>query len=256
MAKLNHRIADLIRAVGGVPQHTTAAVIVAGGSSLRMGENVSKQMLPICGIPVVARTLMAFQASDCISEITVAAREDEIPLYDSIRRKYGIGKLRAVVPGGETRQESVLLGVEAISDRADYVAISDAARCLILPEQIDSVCYAAYASGAAIAACPAIDTVKEIKGKGVLETPERKKMWLASTPQVFLANLYRAAAYTAKKENFTGTDDASLVEHIRHAVTPVDVGHLNFKITTPDDLILAEAVIRARETSKSSASEN
>ena len=247
MAKLNHKIADLIRAVGGIPQNLTAAVIVAGGSSVRMGADVSKQMLPICGIPVVARTLTAFQASDCISEIVVAAREEEIPLYDEIRTKYRIGKLRAVVAGGETRQESVLLGVEAISDKARYVAVSDAARCLILPEQIDRVCYAAYTSGAAIAACPAVDTVKEVKGKGFLETPDRRNIWLASTPQVFLADLYRAAAYTAKKENFTGTDDASLVEHIRHAVTPVDVGHLNFKITTPDDLILAEAVIRARE---------
>lgn len=250
MAKLNHRIADLIRAVGGVPQHLTAAVIVAGGSSTRMGGNVSKQMLPICGIPVVARTLMAFQASDCISEIVVAAKAEEIPLYDEIRSRYGIGKLRAVVPGGETRQESVLLGVESISEKARYVAISDAARCLILPEQIDSVCYAAYASDAAIAACPAVDTVKEVKKKGFLETPDRKNLWLASTPQVFLANLYRAAAYTARDEKFVGTDDASLVEHIRHTVTPVDVGHLNFKITDPDDLILAEAVTRARETGK------
>ena len=252
MAKLNHKIADLIRAVGGIPadKHRTAAVIVAGGSSTRMGEGVSKQMLTLAGIPVVAHTLLAFERADCISEIVVAAKADEISLYDGIKEKYGIEKLRAVVPGGETRQESVLAGVEAISDHAKYVAISDAARCLILPEQITDVCYAAYQSGAAIAASPAVDTVKERQKKGFLSTPDRSRFLLASTPQVFLANLYRAAAYTAKKEGFTATDDASLVEHIHHTVAWVDVGRLNFKITEPDDLILAEAVLRARETEK------
>lgn len=249
MTKLNHKIADLVRAIGGIPtgKPKTAAVIVAGGSSVRMGGEITKQMIPIDGIPLVVHTLLAFEASECISEIVVSAKADEISLYDRFREQYGLGKLHAIVSGGSTRQESVFAGMHAISDDCRYIAISDAARCLILPEQIDLVCNEAYRTDAAIAASPAVDTVKEQLGKGFLTTPDRSKIWLASTPQVFLADLYRAAAYTAHEEGFQGTDDASLIEHIHHTVCCVDVGRLNFKVTDPDDLLLAEAVIRSRK---------
>ena len=226
-------------------KHFTSAVIAAAGSGTRMESSTTKQLIELCGIPVVARTLLAFEHSPNIDEIIVAARPDEIPLYREFAEKYKIGKLSAVVAGGETRQESVLRGFEQISDRSEFVAIHDGARCLITIDAIDKVLRAAYSWGAATAASHISDTVKRGGfGDFIEETIDRSSLWRVQTPQVFKTELYRAAAYTAESEGFKATDDNMLVEHIGFRVKLVDCGTGNIKITTPTDLAVAEVLLR------------
>jgi len=245
-------IADLLRTLSksANTHHKTAAVVAAAGLGSRMGriDGKTKQMMVLDDMPVIVRTLLAFEACPCIDEIIVSAKEDEVPLYRGLINEYRLTKVKSVVVGGDTRQESVLNGFEAVSDDTEFVAIHDGARCLILPEQIESVIRAAYGHGAATAACPATDTVKRVNTKGYIEeTIDRSTVWLAQTPQVFTAELYRVAAYVAKSENFAVTDDNMMVEHIGYPVKPVDCGKRNIKLTTPEDISIAEAILQSRK---------
>ena len=243
-------VADVLRAADkeAGKRNYTAAVIVAGGSGTRMGTEVTKQMLDLCGKPVVVHTLLAYQNTPCIKEIVVAAREDEIDIYQGFKQKYGITKLTAVVPGGVTRQASALAGVEAVSDKVRYVAIADAARCLTTPEQISEVCRVAYKTDAASAGIPATDTVKVVDKAGYIAgTPERALCWQAQTPQVFRHALYLAASYAAIEHKFTATDDNSLIEFVKHPVKMVKCSKQNIKITEPDDLAYAQMILGMRE---------
>ena len=246
--KAARKVSDVIRAVCGKERYKrTSAVIVAAGDSSRMqGQN--KQFLSVCGVPVLARSIMAFQASECIDEIVVVTKKDAIESVIEMCEKYGCDKVVAVVVGGANRQESVWLGFSEISDKSEFVAIHDGARCLITPEYIEKVCREAYVYGAATAAHRVTDTVKRT-GKNTYseETLDRDKIWLANTPQVFSSNLYRAAAYTARENNFFGTDDCSLVEHIGYStVKLVECGKDNVKITVPEDILYAEMLLELR----------
>ena len=243
-------VADVLRAADkeAGKRNYTAAVIVAGGSGTRMGTALTKQMLDLCGKPVVVHTLLAYQNTPCIKEIVVAAREDEMDIYQGFKQKYGITKLTAVVPGGVTRQASALAGVEAVSDKVRYVAIADAARCLTTPEEISEVCRVAYKTDAASAGIPATDTVKVVdKASYIAETPERALCWQAQTPQVFRHALYLAASYAAIEHKFTATDDNSLIEFVKHPVKMVKCSKQNIKITEPDDLAYAQMILKQRE---------
>lgn len=243
-------VADVLRAADkeAGKRNYTAAVIVAGGSGTRMGTEVTKQMLDLCGKPVVVHTLLAYQNTPCIKEIVVAAREDEMDIYQGFKQKYGITKLTAVVPGGVTRQASALAGVEAVSDKVRYVAIADAARCLTTPEEISEVCRVAYKTDAASAGIPATDTVKVVDKAGYIAgTPERALCWQAQTPQVFRHALYLAASYAAIEHKFTATDDNSLIEFVKHPVKMVKCSKQNIKITEPDDLAYAQMILGMRE---------
>ena len=138
-----------------------------------------------------------------------------------------------------------MCGLDAVHKKSKYVAIADGARCLIQPDQINTVCRAAYRYGAATAAHNSTDTVKIADSKGFIEsTTDRKTVWMAQTPQVFKTKLYRAAAYTAMKKGFEGTDDNMLVENIRHPVRLVECGVQNIKITTRDDMLYAEVFLK------------
>ena len=225
----------------------TSAVILAGGSGTRVGADKTKQMIELCGKPLVVHTLLAFEACDYVNEIVVVAKQDEIAKYEEFRTAYGLRKLTKIVAGGETRQMSAKDGFDAADERAAYVAIHDGARALVTPEQIGEVILAAYAHGAAIAATRATDTVKYASGGFVAETLDRNDIWLAQTPQVFRDEIYRAAAYTAEKDGFAATDDASLAEHIGIGVYLVDCGAENFKVTVGSDLSRAEILLRERE---------
>lgn len=244
-----HDIADLLRAAdkNAGKRNRTAAVIVAGGSGTRMGSETTKQMMLLCGMPIVVHTLLAYQNTPCIAEIVVAAREDEIDAYWEFKEKYGISKLSTVVKGGDTRQASALAGVEAVSDKIRYVAIADAARCLTTPEEIAEVCRIAYKTDAASAGVPATDTVK-ITGDldYIKRTPDRAYVWQAQTPQVFRHALYLAASYAAIEHKFTATDDNSLIEFVGHRVKMVKCSRHNLKITEPEDLIPAKAILESR----------
>ena len=247
--KFAKKTADILRAFAGKERYkSTAAVIAAGGDSSRMN-GINKQFAEIDGIPTLARSIQAFENADCIKEIVVVTRKDDISAVIELCEKYKFKKVIAVVHGGSIRQESVWLGFSEISDSTEFVAIHDGARCLVTPEMIEKVCREAYIYRAATAANRVSDTVKRTeKGGFVEETLDRNRIWLAQTPQVFDSNLYRAAAYTARESGFVGTDDCSLVENIDFkAIRLVECGRENIKITTPGDILFAKAILFARK---------
>ncbi len=182
---IHDKIGEIIRAFSG-KHHRTAAIIVAAGSGSRMNSATTKQFMTLCGIPVVMHSLLAFEKSEYIDDIIIVARSDEIDLYPALIEKFSISKVRQIVCGGETRQESVWNGFCAIPEKVDFVAIHDAARPLITEEQIKKVVLAGFDYRAATAATKATDTVKiSAIGDFVERTPDRDKVWAVQTPQVF-----------------------------------------------------------------------
>ena len=253
MSGVVSRITDLVRAVLGKTQNApkTVAIVLAAGSSTRMDGDIPKQLIEIDDVPIMIRSLLAFEESESISEIVLVAPEEYVSYYRSLVRSYKIKKLSAVTAGGTTRNESAALGFERVSSDAKFVAIHDAARCLVTPEIIDRVCRSAYRYNAATAATRTIDTVKVSgKNKFIDHTENRARVWLAQTPQVFNADLYRAASYLAKESKLSPTDDNGLIEHVHHKIRLVECGRYNIKITTPDDLIIAKAILDARKAGK------
>ena len=244
------KIVGVLRAISGTPhpKNFTSAIIAAAGLSERFGGSVTKQMTELCGSPILLHTLMAYQNAECIHEIIIVARPDEVKFWLSLCEKYALTKVVKIVHGGSSRQESVLNGLDAVSDSSKFIAIADGARCLITPEQITSVCRAAYKYKAATAAHRSTDTVKIADKNGFIDTTaDRDTIWLAQTPQVFKTKLYRAAAYTALKKGVAATDDNSLVENIKHPIRLVECGSQNIKITTYEDIAIAEGVLRQRQ---------
>ncbi len=252
MGKFSSAIADVLRTAIGKPTKSrhTAAVILAGGNSTRMGEGVSKQQLLLLGKPVIVHTLLAFQSCADISEMILVAKEDELPLYADYKETYGLSKLSAIVAGGETRQASAKNGFLSVSDRAQYVAIHDGARCLVTSEEISAICAAAYRYGAATAAVKSTETVKLEKDGFIDETLDREHIYLARTPQMFGIDIYRAALAVSERDNIVVTDDCSLVEHIEYPVKLVPCSVNNIKITIPENILHATAVLQSREEPK------
>ena len=227
---------------------TVAAVILAAGLGTRFGAEHPKQLALIDGTPAVVRSLDAFDRSPLIGEIVLVVTPGLIASYGTLLSSYEFEKLKCVIDGGDTRMASAIRGMEAISDEMKYIAVHDAARCLVTGKMIKDVCEAAFDYGAAIAASPARDTLKSAdKKKNIVSTVPRDNTWYAATPQVFEANLYRAAAYVAKRDGISVTDDASMVEHIGRSVRLVDCGSTNIKITYPEDAAVAEAILRYRK---------
>ena len=253
MGNFIHKITDTIRAITGKKDRIqlTSAVIVASGNSTRMGEGVSKQMIMLDNIPVVARTIMAFDECECIDEIVVVAKQEEFYLYKEFQKLYGFKKFVRLVSGGATRQESVRNGFSAINKNSKFVAIHDGARCLITPSQIEEVCATAYKVGGATAATRAIDSIKVSNGKNKLITSSanRNHVWLAQTPQVFRVETYDLALKKADAEKLEVTDDNSLVENLGADIKLVECGRNNIKITTKEDLPIALAILKSREES-------
>ncbi len=252
MSRLTTRIVEALRAVSGRERPFTSAVILAAGSGSRMGESpVTKQLLPLCGIPVAIRTLLEFDKSEYIDEIILVLREEERSLFEELAVEFKIKKIKAYAIGGQTRQESALSGFEKISPNSQFVAIHDAARCLITEKIIASVLSAAYACGGAAAGHKVTDSAKLADGGGIIsETVEREQLWLVQTPQAFKSDLYRAAAYTAKEDGFLGTDDCALVERLGAMIKIVDCGRQsveNIKITKAQDIDFASFILQNRE---------
>ncbi len=222
------------------------AIIAAAGKGLRMETTGgTKQFIELCGVPVIARTLTAFQRCGAVDAIVVSALKEEIGCYGAIKEKYGITKLKSVVAGGAVRQESVRNGVDAMPGETDCIVIHDGARCLVDPEYIEKVIAAAVESGAAIAAERATDTVKISDGEGgIKKTVDRNAVFLAKTPQAFLKDVFLKALETAPEGL---TDDAAICEAAGIKVKLVECGEKNIKLTVPDDLPIVEALIRRRE---------
>lgn len=253
MGKIIHKITDTVRAITDKKDRIqpTSAVIVASGNSTRMG-GISKQMMMLDNIPVIARTIMAFDECEYISEIIVVAKAEEFYLYQEFQKIYHFKKLTKLVSGGATRQESVKNGFEAISKDSKFVAIHDGARCLIAPKDIEKVCVAAYKCGGATAATRAVDSIKISSGKNLFieSSANRNHIWLAQTPQIFRTDIYELALLKAKEDGLEVTDDNSLVENLGAKIKLVECGRNNLKITTPDDIPVALAILKSREESK------
>ena len=216
------------------------AVIVAAGSASRMG-GIDKVMAPIAGEPMIVRTVRQFQACDAIREIIVVTREDLIvPIMDLCHE---FSKLKAVVIGGETRQKSVSMGLNALSDKCKLVAVQDGARPFASWQLIDRVVRAANTYGAAAPAIAVKDTVKVVRGGIVSETPDRSALRAVQTPQVFDFDLLRGALKKAEADAVAITDDCAAVEHLGMPVRIVEGEETNIKVTTPLDLKLAELIL-------------
>ncbi len=223
-----------------LPLKRCGAVIVAAGSASRMG-GIDKVMAPLNGEPMIARTVRAFQNCDAISEIVVVTREDLIPPITSLCS--GMDKVKAVVAGGSSRQESVHLGLNALSGKCKLAAIHDGARPLISWQVIDRVVRAANTYGAAAPAIPVKDTIKVVQGGVVKETPDRASLQAVQTPQVFDFDILRGALKKAKQDGAQVTDDCSAVERMGMAVKIVEGEERNLKVTTPLDLKIAQLLL-------------
>lgn len=224
-----------------------AALVAAAGSSSRMG-GVNKLLEPLNGVPVLARTLMALQQAPQIDEIVVATREEDLMEISGLCRTYGITKCTKVVRGGESRAHSVLLAALEASPDVKLLAVQDGARPLVTPELTDRVIDAAKRCGAAAPAIPVKDTIKAVRDGGAVErTVDRSSLRAVQTPQVFDASLLKAALQDAVENRVPITDDCSAVERLGKVVFLVEGDEENLKITTPVDLILAEAILQARE---------
>ena len=216
------------------------AVIVAAGSASRM-KGIDKIMADLGGMTVIARTVKAFQECDCISEIVIVTREDLIPAVTEAC--LGFEKVTTVVAGGDSRQESVNNGLNALSDKVKLAAIQDGARPFASWQMIDRVVRAANTYSAAAPAIPVKDTIKVVTGGVVTNTPDRKTLQAVQTPQVFDKDLLRAALKKAKEDGAEVTDDCSAVERIGMSVKIVEGDERNIKITTPMDLKIAALIL-------------
>ena len=227
----------------------TSAVILAAGKSERMNcAGISKQLIELEGIPVVVHALLAFEKSEKINEIIVVGAKDELALYKDFKKKFSISKLKTAVEGGASRAESAAHGFRMISKNSRFVAIHDAARCLITTKDIDRVLLEAYRTGAAIAAKKATDTIKKADENGfVSETIDRTSLWLAQTPQIFKKSVYEVALAKNGHVDSGITDDAMLVELAGFRVKLVACENNNLKITTGQDLNLARELIQKRK---------
>ena len=223
-----------------LPLQKCGAVIVAAGSASRMG-GIDKVMAKLAGEPMILRTVRAFQQCDAIREIIIVTREDLIrPISDLCAN---MEKVKAVVVGGKSRQESVWLGLNALSKDMKLAAIHDGARPLVSQAVIDRTVRAAHTYGAAAPAIPVKDTIKVVKSGLVMATPDRATLRAVQTPQVFDFDLLRGALKKAEEENAAVTDDCSAVEKLGMSIKIVEGDEGNLKITTPLDLKIAEMLL-------------
>lgn len=231
----------MLRAVPG-----TCALIVAAGDGTRMGPGEAKPFRLLAGQPILLHTLTAFERCQAIEAVVLVVRGQDVERAWALARAAACRKVARVVAGGPTRQASVGLGLAALPPEVAVVAVHDGVRPLVTPEAIARVVAAARTTGAALLATKVAETVKVVQGERVSRTLDRSALWLAQTPQAFRADLLRQAHAYAQATGLLATDDAALVEAMGYAPAVVEGSPDNLKIATPDDLRLAEAVLRAR----------
>lgn len=222
------------------------AVVAAAGSSSRM-EGVNKLLEPLDGIPVLIRTLRAFQLAQRVDAVVIAAREEDILPFSDLCHTYRIEKVKKIVRGGESRAHSVLLAALEADPKTQLLAVQDGARPLVTPELIDCVIEKAARCNAAAPAIPVKDTVKTVGDGQVVETLDRNALMAIQTPQVFEASLLKAALQSALEAGVALTDDCSAVERLGKAVYLTEGSEENIKLTTPLDFVVAQAILDARE---------
>ena len=222
------------------------AIIAAAGQGTRMGGKRAKQFLELAGIPIIIHTLKRFEQCEVIQEIIVVLPAHESAEFLSLADKYGLRKLAKVVPGGITRAESVLRGLRAVREStAEIVAVHDGVRPFVTPEEITRTVEAARVHEAAILVAPVTDTIKEVEREQVERTLNRGQVRRALTPQCFRYSLLCRAYEQADVLDPELTDDSVLVERLGTRVAIVDGSPRNIKITQPQDLAIAEVLLRA-----------
>ena len=222
------------------------AVIVAAGSSRRMGGE-NKLLLPLDDAPVLAHTLSAFEKCAAIRDIVLVCREQDILPYSDLARAFGISKLRTVTRGGDSRTASVLAGITAAPEDTGLVAVHDGARPLVSEAVITEAVYAAAEYGAAAPVVPVKDSIKRIEDGNIAADVPRDTLAAVQTPQVFDRALLTRALETAARENRSFTDDCAAVEAMGQAVRATHGSYENIKITTPEDILVAEAFLHREE---------
>lgn len=227
------------------------AVVVAAGRGRRMGAGENKVFLPLAGRAVLAHTLAAFERCARVEEIVVVAAADEIARVETLARDERIGKLVRVVQGGAERQISVAEGLAALG--SEGALVHDAARPLVTPELIEACCAAAERTGAAAAAVPVKDTIKVAEGGMIVSTPDRSSLLAVQTPQAFGRLALLDAHRQAREAGVAATDDAMLFERLGLPVAAVPGHESNLKITTPEDLLVAELILGRRRREKGEA---
>lgn len=234
--------------ISNIKRGKTSAVILCAGSSTRFSDqNENKQLAMVNDVPVILRTITAFEQTDAIGEIILVTRKDDIDTLKQLVCKNGIKKVSCIVVGGDTRQSSALRGFKRVSEKSTYVAIHDGARCLVTPEIITTVIKEADKHKAATAACRVTDTVKLADKDGFIsKTIDRDTVWNVQTPQVFEKKLYNVCAYNATQKGINATDDCMLAEASGFKVKLVDTGKNNIKITVKEDIALAEYILSLR----------
>lgn len=222
-----------------------AAVIVAAGTASRM-DGIDKVFAPLDGEPLISRTVAVFQESPVIREIVIVTREDLLDRMSRLCHGKGFDKVTLIVTGGETRVHSVMKGLDSVSRNTDLVAVHDGARPFVTPQIIEQTVRRAADRHAAAPAVPVKDTVKTAENHVVTGTPDRASLYAVQTPQVFDFDLLRGALQNALDKGLPITDDCSAVEDIGMSVFLTQGSDENIKVTTPMDLLVAEAILKHR----------
>ena len=218
------------------------AVIVAAGNASRM-QGVDKIMAELGDMPVIARTLSAFELCEMVDEVVVVTRSDLIFPIGDVCKNYGFAKVTRIVEGGEDRAHSVLNGLKEVSKKAEIVAIHDGARPFLTQRVLKETISAAIRTAAAAPAVPVNDTIKQAADGVVIATPDRSQLFGVQTPQIFDADLIRGALHQCIEKGVTLTDDCSAVEYIGKQVSLTEGDTRNIKITTQFDLLVGEAIL-------------
>lgn len=230
--------------------HYVSAIIAAAGMSNRMGSKINKQFISINNKPVLAHTIEKFNKCKYIDEIILVAREDEINYCrKEIVRKYKFNKVSKIVRGGKERQDSVYNGILALDERTDIVLSHDGARPFVKMQNIIDGIEGVIKHGACVIGVPVKDTIKVVEGdQKIADTPKRSLLWAAQTPQCFKKEIIMEGYKKARENNFIGTDDSSLVERLGIDVKMIMGNYENIKITTPEDIIIAESILKDKGT--------
>jgi 2-C-methyl-D-erythritol 4-phosphate cytidylyltransferase len=231
----------------------TSAVIVCAGNSTRMG-GVNKILMPLGEGVVIGQTMKAFEETPEIKEIIIVAREDDFPAIENEAKRAGITKFVKCVSGGSTRQESVINGIRCISQETELIAVHDGARPLVKPCHISKAVKDALVFGGAALGVPVKDTIKVVDSGLVVDTPPRKNLYITQTPQIFKKKIYFEGVDFALEHNLDFTDDCQLAEAIGCKVYMTEGDYTNIKITTPEDIKIAETLL-ALEKEKNVCSE-
>lgn len=221
----------------------TIAIIAAGGKGTRMGLDYNKIFLTVMDKPILAYTLDVFEKSGCIDSVVLVCSGQDMAPCNEIIKKYGYQKIKSVVAGGSTRQESVRNGLNSILSPCDVVLVHDAARPLVTEEMLEKTIDEAYRTGAASVGVTPVDTVKNVCGPVILDTVDRNSLILIQTPQAFRHEILINAHENARKNHQLVTDDCALCELIGQKVTVVPGSKSNIKLTTPDDYEMISAYL-------------